>query len=118
MNVMKILAELRQERQQMEVAILSLERLARSREKRRGRPPAWMSNITVESARSATWKPEQGTRNRAVTTTSQRLSHVSNPTVPCRAGHDSAEEQQRASLLARRKAGVTHRGSIRANPIT
>jgi hypothetical protein len=42
MDVSKILAELRQEREQMEEAILSLERLARGRGKRRGRPPAWM----------------------------------------------------------------------------
>jgi DNA invertase Pin-like site-specific DNA recombinase len=38
-----MLAELRQEREQIEEAIMSLERLARGRGKRRGRPPAWMS---------------------------------------------------------------------------
>lgn len=43
MDVTKILAELRQERERIEEAILSLERLARGRGKRRGRPPAWMS---------------------------------------------------------------------------
>jgi hypothetical protein len=43
MDVAKILADLRQEREQLEEAILSLERLARGRGKRRGRPPAWMS---------------------------------------------------------------------------
>ena len=42
MDVTKILAELRQEREQLEEAILSLERLARGRGRRRGRPPAWM----------------------------------------------------------------------------
>ena len=42
MDVTKILADLRQEREQLEEAILSLERLARGRGKRRGRPPAWM----------------------------------------------------------------------------
>jgi hypothetical protein len=45
MDVSKILAELRDERQQIEEAILSLERLARGRGKRRGRPPAWLSEI-------------------------------------------------------------------------
>ena len=40
MDVSKILAELRQEREQLEEAILSLERLASGRGKRRGRPPA------------------------------------------------------------------------------
>ena len=43
MDVSKILADLRQERDQLEEAILSLERLARGRGKRRGRPPAWMT---------------------------------------------------------------------------
>lgn len=42
MDVSKILDELRQEREQLEEAILSLERLARGRGRRRGRPPAWM----------------------------------------------------------------------------
>jgi hypothetical protein len=42
MDVTKILSELRQEREQLEEAIMSLERLARGQGKRRGRPPAWM----------------------------------------------------------------------------
>jgi DNA invertase Pin-like site-specific DNA recombinase len=45
MDVSKMLAELRQEREQIEEAIMSLERLARGRGKRRGRPPAWMTEI-------------------------------------------------------------------------
>jgi hypothetical protein len=45
MDVMKMLTELRQEREHIEEAILTLERLARGRGKRRGRPPAWMSTI-------------------------------------------------------------------------
>jgi hypothetical protein len=40
-----MLAELRAERGQVEEAIMMLERLARGRGKRRGRPPAWMSQI-------------------------------------------------------------------------
>ncbi|HKE26794.1 MAG TPA: hypothetical protein VKB88_30790 [Bryobacteraceae bacterium] len=44
MDVSKILAELRSEREQIEEAILSLERLARGRSRRRGRPPAWLSS--------------------------------------------------------------------------
>ncbi len=43
MDVTKILAELRQEREQLEEAIVSLERLAQGRGRRRGRPPAWMT---------------------------------------------------------------------------
>lgn len=42
MDVTKMLAELRTEREQIEEAILTLERLARGRGKWRGRPPAWM----------------------------------------------------------------------------
>ena len=44
MDVTKILAELRQERVQLEEAIQSLERLARGRGRRRGRPPSWMAD--------------------------------------------------------------------------
>lgn len=42
MDVNKILSELRQERERIEDAIISLERLAQRQGKRRGRPPAWM----------------------------------------------------------------------------
>jgi len=38
-----MLAELRNEREQVEQAIMVLERIARGQGKRRGRPPAWMS---------------------------------------------------------------------------
>ncbi|MDQ6679029.1 MAG: hypothetical protein M3Z09_17230 [Acidobacteriota bacterium] len=43
MDVTKILADLRQERDQLGEAILSLERLAMGRGTRRGRPPSWTS---------------------------------------------------------------------------
>ena len=39
-----MLAELRLEREQIEEAILTLERLARGRGRRRGRPPAWLKD--------------------------------------------------------------------------
>jgi hypothetical protein len=45
MDVIKMLSELRQEREQIEEAIVTLERLARGRGKRRGRPPAWLSAL-------------------------------------------------------------------------
>ena len=51
MDVAKMLAELRQEREQIEEAILSLERLARGRGKRRGRPPAWMQDVVKKRGR-------------------------------------------------------------------
>jgi hypothetical protein len=51
MDVSKILAELREERQQIEEAIVSLERLARGRGRRRGRPPAWMVDVAPAKRR-------------------------------------------------------------------
>ena len=45
MDVSKMLAELRQERDQLDEAIMTLERLARGRGRRRGRPPAWMTEL-------------------------------------------------------------------------
>ena len=42
MDVVKMLADLRQEREQIEEAIISLERLAQGLGKRRGRPPSWL----------------------------------------------------------------------------
>lgn len=42
MNLNKILEELRGEREQIDEAILSLERLAAGSGPRRGRPPAWL----------------------------------------------------------------------------
>jgi hypothetical protein len=46
MDVSKILAELKAERQQIEEAILSLERLARGRHRGPGRPPNIMADLT------------------------------------------------------------------------
>jgi hypothetical protein len=51
MDVTKILADLRQERIQIEEAILSLERLARGRGRRRGRPPAWLAEAPKRRGR-------------------------------------------------------------------
>lgn len=47
MDVDKMLAELRLEREQIEEAILTLERLARGRGRRRGRPPGWLKDATA-----------------------------------------------------------------------
>jgi len=43
MDILKMLSDLRQERDQIDEAIVALERLAQRYGKRRGRPPAWMS---------------------------------------------------------------------------
>lgn len=51
MDVTKILAELKAEREQLEEAILSLERLARNRGPKRGRPPAWLAELDVKPRR-------------------------------------------------------------------
>ena len=46
MDVTKILAELRLELAQVTEALMSLERLAQGRGRRRGRPPAWLAEAT------------------------------------------------------------------------
>ncbi len=51
MDVAKMLAELRQEREQIEEAILTLERLAQGQGKRRGRPPAWLTEARKRDAK-------------------------------------------------------------------
>ena len=71
MDVNKMLAELRQEREQIEEAILSLERLARGRGRRRGRPPAWLNEIEQPKRRgrppgSKNKNPGGSTRSAAV----------------------------------------------------
>jgi len=43
MDVVKMIEELRTEREQIEEAILVLERIARGQGRRRGRPPTWMT---------------------------------------------------------------------------
>ena len=53
-----MLTDLRQEREQIEEAIVTLERLARGRGRRRGRPPAWLSALKRRG------RPP-GSRNRA-----------------------------------------------------
>jgi len=50
MDVSRILEDLKAERQQIEEAIVSLERLAHGRGRRRGRPPAWMSEAKRRDA--------------------------------------------------------------------
>jgi len=44
-DINKILEELRAERQAVEEAIITLERLATGRGGRRGRPPAWLAEV-------------------------------------------------------------------------
>ena len=67
MDVSKILTELRDERQQIEEAIVSLERLARGRGRRRGRPPAWMSEISAPTAKRRGRPPGSKNKTEAAT---------------------------------------------------
>jgi hypothetical protein len=56
MDILKMLADLRAERQQIEQAIATVERLAAgTRGKRRGRPPKWMAAVTEENVAAATF---------------------------------------------------------------
>jgi hypothetical protein len=52
MDIQKILAGLREEREQIEDAIAALERIARQRAPRRGRPPKWLT-VASKTAASA-----------------------------------------------------------------
>jgi len=62
MDINKILGELKAERDQIEMAILSLERLLAGRGKRRGRPPAWLSQIKAVGPRRRGRPPGSGTK--------------------------------------------------------
>jgi len=64
MNLTKILEDLRQEREQIDEAILSLERLAAGSGPRRGRPPAWLKAHKVRG-RPAKSKDTPATKSAA-----------------------------------------------------
>ena len=53
MDISKILADLRAERVQIEEAIITLERLAEGRGKRRGRPPSWLVEARKKDPKDA-----------------------------------------------------------------
>jgi hypothetical protein len=72
MDVSKILTELRHEREQIEQAILSLEMLARGRGRKRGRPPAWMSQMAATAPKRRGRPP--GSKNKT-TTQAESNSH-------------------------------------------
>jgi hypothetical protein len=64
MDISRILAELRLEREQLGEAIASLERLAAGGTKRRGRPPAWMAKIKDETIGKRRRGRPPGSKNR------------------------------------------------------
>lgn len=53
MDILKVIAELRHEREKIEEVLVALERLARGQGKRRGRPPAWMSALKKKEEKPA-----------------------------------------------------------------
>jgi hypothetical protein len=61
MDILKMLSDLRQEREQIGEAIIALERLAQGQGKRRGRPPAWM--VVLRDAPKRRGRP-LGSKNR------------------------------------------------------
>ena len=64
MDISKILEELRQERAQLQEAILSIERLVLGRGKRRGRPPSWMTLAKSAETKTKGRGRPPGSRNK------------------------------------------------------
>ena len=54
MNLIKMIAELREQKQALEETMLILERIARGQGKRRGRPPAFLSHAGASFAKAGT----------------------------------------------------------------
>jgi hypothetical protein len=48
MNIVQVIGDLREYRAQIDQAIMALEKLARERGKKRGRPPKWMSEVPTK----------------------------------------------------------------------
>jgi hypothetical protein len=65
MDLLQMIAELRAEQQQIDAAILVIERLAAGTGgKRRGRPPKWLSATRTESAQQSDPKKKRVMRPR------------------------------------------------------
>jgi|HubBroStandDraft_6_1064221.scaffolds.fasta_scaffold4230580_1 hypothetical protein len=67
LDVAKILEDLKQEKEQLEQAIATLERLAQGRAPRRGRPPSWMAAEGVAAPKKRGRPP--GSKNKVNTAT-------------------------------------------------
>jgi hypothetical protein len=75
MDILKMLTELRAEREHIEQAILVMERLAAgSRGKRRGRPPKWMSAVTSATTEEAATSSEPKKRRRFSAATRKKMA--------------------------------------------
>jgi hypothetical protein len=66
MDISHLLTELRQERDQVEEAIIIFERLAAGRGKRRGRPPAWITAAKQQATKKRRGRPP-GSKNQSAT---------------------------------------------------
>ena len=73
MDLEAILKQLREERDQLEVSILAMERLQVGQGKRRGRPPAWLSGIKLAAVKSAV---PAGAKKRGRPKGSKKKTHV------------------------------------------
>lgn len=78
MDILSILTELRSEKERLDEAILTIERLAAgSLTKRRGRPPLWMASAKAESGPSLvskTFTPRK--RRRFTAATRKRMAEA------------------------------------------
>ena len=59
MDINKMIHELREEEAQIRKAILTLERLAGGRGRRRGRPPSWLKEVMAPELNDRLEEPEQ-----------------------------------------------------------
>lgn len=71
-DVAKILEELKHEKEQLEQAIETLERLVQGRGPRRGRPPAWLADAAAPKRRG---RPP-GSKNKVVAESAPKDSAV------------------------------------------
>ena len=97
MDVLKMLAELRQEHEQIGEAIIALERLALRQGKRRGRPPAWMAALSTLRRRGRPPKNQSATAAPVVTAPTKKHRRQS------AAQRKAQAERMKAYWAAKRK---------------
>jgi hypothetical protein len=78
MDILSILAELRSEKERLEEAILTVERLAvGSMTKRRGRPPKWLASVKAEAGTSGAGEsPERKKGRRFSAATRKKMAEA------------------------------------------
>jgi hypothetical protein len=72
MNLVKMIADLREQKRALEQSMLILERIARGQSKRRGRPPAFLSNLMGKSESAGTTRKPFSAETRKKMAASQR----------------------------------------------